>query len=206
MGAPRLSLIAAMSENGVIGKDNAMPWHISADLKNFRRLTMGKPVIMGRRTFESIGKPLPGRPNLVMSRDANYDPAGAIVCDGPASALDAASRLARDAGVDEIMVIGGAKIYAAFLPDADRLYLTRIHARIDGDARFPAFDPGDWVEISREMRDPETEDGPRFSFVMYDRAPAGPWRKCVSDAFEAAQEELIAEEMDVSAVKNGQDG
>ena len=206
MAAPRLSLIAAMSENGVIGKDNAMPWHISADLKNFRRLTMGKPVIMGRRTFESIGKPLPGRPNLVISRDPTYRPAGAVVCDGPDAARDAASKLAGDARVDEIMVIGGAEIYAAFLPNADRLYVTEVHARIDGDARFPAFDPGEWVEISRDARDPETGDGPRFSFVMYDRAPAGPWRKCVSDAFEVAQEELIAEQMDHSTVENGQDG
>jgi dihydrofolate reductase len=159
---PRLSLIAAVAANGVIGSDNTLPWRLPEDLKRFKALTLGHPVIMGRKTFESIGRPLPGRRNIIVSRNALYSADGCEV----ATSLNAALDVCKAAG-DEIFVIGGAQIYAEALPMARRLYLTEIHRAYSGDARFPEFDRHHWQEISRErLRTPE---GLEFDFAVYDR-------------------------------------
>lgn len=144
----RISLIAAVAQNGVIGREGGLPWRIPEDLKFFKATTLGKPVIMGRKTFQSIGKPLPGRMNIVLTRDRNWHAPGTIV----AHDLDAALRAARDSGADEAMIIGGADIYEMALPGAHRIYLTRIAREFDGDALFPAFDPAEWTEIARHEK------------------------------------------------------
>ncbi len=146
----RLALIVAMAKNRVIGRENDMPWHIPEDLRHFKALTLGKPVIMGRKTFDSItarlGKPLPGRMNIVISRSAPQLPPGVICCQGLEQALDKARAIAAETGADEIFVIGGAQIYALALPLAERVYLTDIGVEIAGDAFFPALDPALWRE------------------------------------------------------------
>ncbi len=168
-GAVKLCMIMARAENGTIGADNALPWHISSDLKNFKRLTMGKPLIMGRKTFESIGKPLKGRTNIVITRDPDWNANGTIVCHD----LKEAEKLAQDQaikdGVDEIIIAGGAEIYARFLNDVDRIYLTEVHRRYDGDAWFTMPDKTQWNEISRERFGPDDEGEPSYSFVVLDR-------------------------------------
>ena len=160
---PRLSLIAAVAANGVIGSDNALPWRLPEDLKCFKALTLGHPVIMGRKTHESIGRPLPGRRNIVVSHNATFAAAG---CETAAS-LEAA--IAACAGTaDEIFIIGGAQIYAKALPLAERLYLTEICAEFPGDARFPAFDRDIWHETAREHH--LGGNGISFDFAVYERA------------------------------------
>ena len=153
---PVISLVAAMARNRVIGAGNRLPWHLPEDLKHFKRLTMGAPVIMGRKTHESIGKALPGRRNIVVTRrrGAHWDGCEA------ASSLDAALALAGDA--PEAFVIGGAELYRLALPRADRLYLTLLDAAYAGDTLFPEFDPADWRESAREP-------GAGFAFVTYER-------------------------------------
>ena len=141
----RISLIVAAAENGVIGRNGVMPWRLPSDLKTFRRLTMGKPVIMGRKTFQSIGKALDGRLNIVVSRDAAFQAPGAIVL---ASLAVAITQAKAHTTADEIMVIGGAEIYRAALPLADRIYLTRVHAQPDGDATFQVPAKAGWREVS----------------------------------------------------------
>ena len=175
MKKPRLVLVAAVAENGVIGLDGGMPWHLPGDLKHFKRTTLGKPVIMGRRTFDSIGrKPLPGRTNIVVSRDleARLDEAEKWKVHS-ASSFDLALTIARiDAekkNADEIAVIGGAQLYAEALPLADRLYLTEVHANPKGDARFPAFNRADWREVSRDGPHREPGEAFGYSFVTFDR-------------------------------------
>lgn len=144
-----VSLIVAMTRDNVIGKDNAMPWHLPADLAYFKRTTLGKPVVMGRNTFASIGKPLPGRRNIIVSRSLGEAPAGTEVVASPAAALDL---LADEA---EVMVIGGGQLYRAFMPLAQRLYLTRIEASLDGDTRFPSI--GDEWRLTAEHLHPADE-------------------------------------------------
>jgi len=158
----RLSLIAAVAANGVIGRAGGLPWRIPADLRHFKAVTLGKPVIMGRKTWQSIGRPLPGRRNIVVSRDARFVAEGAEV----AASLDAA--LAAVADAEEAMVIGGAAIYAEALPRADRLYLTEVHADVEGDVYFPEFDRAAWRETAREDH-PAGGDAPAFSFVTLER-------------------------------------
>ena len=165
----RLCLIMARAENGIIGADNALPWHISADLKNFKRLTMGKPVVMGRKTFESIGKPLKGRANIIITRQSDWSASGAIVCHDIKEAVKTAKTQAEKNGVDEVMVIGGAEIYARVLNEADRFYLTEVHRPYEGDAWFAAPDKTQWTETSRERFGPDKEGGPSYSFVSLDR-------------------------------------
>lgn len=150
MSEPKLSLIVAVAENGVIGRDGGLPWHMSSDLKTFRRLTMGKPIVMGRRTFQSIGKALDGRDNIVVTRDPFFEHAGVSTATTLSDALMLARMLATTRGSDEIMVIGGAKIYEHTLPIADRVYLTRVHGAPTGDRHFPALDITEWKEVSRE--------------------------------------------------------
>lgn len=159
---PAVTLIAAVAANGVIGARNAMPWHLSADLRHFKAATMGRPVVMGRRTFESIGRALPGRANIVVTRRADYPAPGCVV----AGSLEAAFTAAGDA--EEVFVIGGGELYREAMPRADRLIVTEIHAEFEGDARFPEIDAAAWREVSRETR---TGEAPfRFDFVRYERA------------------------------------
>ena len=145
-----IALVVAVAENGVIGRGGELPWRQSSDLKLFRRLTMGKPIIMGRKTYESIGKPLDGRTNIVVTRRPDFAPEGVVVAATPVEAVSFARTAAQGSGADEIMVIGGAEIYRALLDVADRIYLTRIQAAPYGDTRFPDLAPGEWQEISRE--------------------------------------------------------
>ena len=159
-----ISLIAALASNRAIGKDNALLWHLPEDMRHFRETTRGKPVIMGRKTWESLPesfRPLPGRHNIVVSRDPTYPASGATL----ANSLDDAVRQARDA--DEVFVIGGEQLYRQALPLAGRLYLTEIEQSFAGDVFFPDVQPSDWEEISRTPR--QGTSGPAFSFVVYQR-------------------------------------
>jgi dihydrofolate reductase len=158
-----VALVAAVAANGVIGRDGGLPWRIPDDLRHFKAITLGKPVIMGRRTWQSIGRPLPGRRNIVVTRDAGFAADGAEVV----ASLDAA--LARAGDVAEAMVIGGGEIYTQALPRAGRLYLTEIHAEAEGDVHFPAIDRALWRETARDDR-PADGDTPAFSFVVLQRA------------------------------------
>ena len=160
-----LALIVAVAENGVIGRDGGLPWRLSGDLRYFKAVTMGKPIIMGRKTFESIGRPLPGRPNLVVSRNPAFSHEGVNVHDS----LEAAVANAECMGEGEVMVIGGAGLYEAALPIADRIYLTEVHAKVDGDVTFPAFDRGEWAETSRARHPAGEKDDHDHSFVVFDR-------------------------------------
>ena len=158
----RIYLIAAVAKNGVIGADGGMPWHLPEDLKHFRKTTLGHPVIMGRRTWESLGKPLPGRENIVVSRTPGFEAPGASV----AATLEAAIALCT--GEPVAFVIGGAQLYAAALPLADGIVLTEIERDYVGDTRFPAWDRRGWRETQREAH--ATLEGMRFDFVLYERA------------------------------------
>lgn len=140
----RVALVVAIAENGVIGDKGEMPWRISDDLKWFKKVTLGKPVIMGRKTFESIGKPLPGRRNIVVTRSASWKKEGAVRAASVDEALRLAAAFAAEDGVDEVCVIGGGEIYAQTLDRAQRIYLTRVAASVDGDAHFPPFDEAAW--------------------------------------------------------------
>ena len=146
----KLAVIVAMAKNHVIGINNNLPWHLSEDLKYFKRVTMGKPIIMGRKTFESIGRPLPGRTNIVITRNENYQAEGIKVVHSLKAAMELCNSIAVIDGSDEAMVIGGAELYTQALPLADYLYLTEVHADVQGDAYFPDFNRNDWQEIGRD--------------------------------------------------------
>lgn len=160
----RLALIAAVARNGIIGRDGDLPWRIPADLQFFKTTTMGKPIIMGRRTFESIGKALPGRSSIVVTRNPDFAADDVEV----AANLDRALSVAARHGAEEVMVIGGGEIYAAALPRADRLYLTEIHLDAEGDVHFPELDRAQWRETLRDDH-PAEGDTPAFSFVVLER-------------------------------------
>ncbi|CCQ73478.1 dihydrofolate reductase [Magnetospira sp. QH-2] len=164
----RISLIVAMAENRIIGRANGLPWRISADLKHFKAITTGKAVIMGRKTYESIGRPLPDRHNIVVSRDLDFEPD----CVEVARSLKAALHAAEGWGDDEAMVIGGAAIYEQALAQADRLYLTEVHAEVQGDVSFPEFDPCQWRELSRERHSAGQGADHDYSFVVLERGIA----------------------------------
>lgn len=166
-----VALIVAMDENGVIGRNNALPWHLPEDLRYFRRMTMGKPVVMGRKTWESIGKPLSGRANIVVSRDASYHADGATCFTSLDRALAHADSVAMIDGAKEIMVMGGAQLYQQALSQASVLYLTRVHAQVDGDAVL-SLDLSDWQQISDERHEPSDENPFAYSFQCYYRDPA----------------------------------
>lgn len=166
----RVSLVVAVAENGVIGKDNELPWRLSGDLKMFKALTMGKPLIMGRRTFESIGRPLPGRTSIVLTRDASFEAEGIVIAGDRDGALRLAEQACARTGADEAMVIGGADIFDLFMGAADRLYLTEVHMAPDGDTFFPAVDPAEWREVSRERHAAREGESSDYSFVVLDRA------------------------------------
>ena len=177
-----ISLISAMGRNRVIGINNTLPWRLPADLKHFKQITLGKPVLMGRKTYESIGKPLPGRANIIISGDSNYQMPGCSVVNSIDAALAAAT------GYEEIMVIGGAALYQQLLPRADRLYLTLIDENFNGDAWFPEYKPiasdhesagnpsallqrSQWHEIERTDHAPDAANPYHYSFLMLERTP-----------------------------------
>ncbi|MGC5699428.1 dihydrofolate reductase [Pseudomonas sp. NFXW11] len=164
-----LSLIAALAQNRVIGVDNSMPWHLPADFKYFKATTLGKPIIMGRKTWDSIGRPLPGRLNIVVSRQTDLALEGAEVYPSLAAAVARAEEWAQEQGVDELMLIGGAQLYAQGLEQAERLYLTRVALSPEGDAWFPAFDLAQWQLVSEELH-PAEGDKPAYSFEVWERS------------------------------------
>jgi dihydrofolate reductase len=165
----RIAFVVARSENGVIGRDGKLPWHISADLQHFKRLTLGKPVVMGRKTYDSIGKPLPRRTNIVVTRDPDWQRPGVQVVHDIPTALALAYEEAHRTGVDEISVIGGGELFQALMPEAHVIYLTEIHGTFEGDAVFDLDLALGWRETSRERRAAESPGGPDFSFVTLER-------------------------------------
>jgi dihydrofolate reductase len=169
-GPVRIAAVVAVAENGVIGRDGELPWRLSSDLKFFRRITLGKPVIMGRKTFASIGKPLDGRDNIVLTRDAGFAaPEGVHVVTSPGEALALSLRCAHARGANEISVIGGAEVYRLLLPRCDRLYLTRVHASPEGDATL-ALDLRQWREVERTEMTRTEKDAYDATFITLDRA------------------------------------
>lgn len=160
-----LSLIVAMAENSTIGRNNELPWRLSEDLKYFKSVTMGKPIVMGRKTFDSIGKPLPGRLNIVVTRNADWQNPGVRV----ASSLEQAVAIAVEENLQgqEVMVIGGEEIYRTALEQADRLYITRVQAKVEGDAFFPEYNESEWQEVSRKQ--PESQSDIPYFFQVLER-------------------------------------
>jgi len=161
---PRVSIIVATDERGAIGRDGQLPWRLPEDLRRFKALTLGKPVVMGRKTWDSIGKPLPGRLNLVVTRQAGLELPGAVVV----GSLDEALSSAGD--VPEVCIIGGAEIYRLALPLADTLHVTRVHAVVDADTYFPVPDPQEWVEVGREEHAADERHAHAYAFVDLRRA------------------------------------
>ena len=159
----KVSMIVAASANNVIGADGGLPWHLSEDLRRFKEITMGKPMIMGRLTYETIGKALPGRRSIVLTRQADYQPAGVDVASTPEAAL----QLAGD--VDEVMIIGGAKVYEKFLPMSERIYLTRVHTEVKGDTFFPEIREDEWRIVSSQPLPPNDERPFSISFQTLER-------------------------------------
>lgn len=159
----QLSIIVAMDRNRVIGKNDTLPWHISEDLKHFKKITMGKPIVMGRKTHESIGRPLPGRENIIITRDKNYRVEGCTVL----HSLEDVFEHCRN--VDEVMITGGSEIYKYALEKASRLYLTEVHAEIEGDTFFPEFDRNEWQETGRETFKADEKNEFDYSFVVLDK-------------------------------------
>ncbi|WP_343035957.1 dihydrofolate reductase [Hongsoonwoonella zoysiae] len=166
---PEIVLIAAVADNGVIGAGNDMPWRLPSDLRRFKRLTVGRPVIMGRKTFQSIGKPLPDRPNIVVTRDASFNAKGANVVATVEAAVELARELARNRGADSIIIMGGGEIYRATIALADRLEITRVHAMPEGDTHFPDIDVERWRETGREGPERGEKDSTDVTFVTYRR-------------------------------------
>jgi dihydrofolate reductase len=166
-------LVAAIAENGVIGRGNALPWRLKSDMAHFRSVTMGKPVLMGRKTFQSIGKPLTGRTTIVVSREASFAAPGIVAVPGLDAALTAARGDALRRGADAIIVAGGAEIYAETMDRATRLVLTRVHMQAEGDARFPPIDATLWQEIARSEHAAGAGDDAAYAFVEYRRAVHG---------------------------------
>jgi dihydrofolate reductase len=161
----KVSLIVAAAENGVIGRNNELPWRLSADLQRFKALTMGHAIIMGRRTYESIGRPLPGRRTIIITRQAEYIAPGAEVVRG----LEEALALAKSKNESEAFVIGGAAIFSLAAPLAERLYLTRVHAEVPGDVHFPAVDPAAWRLLESQPHAADAKNEYAFTFQRYER-------------------------------------
>ncbi|RAU16845.1 dihydrofolate reductase [Nitrincola tibetensis] len=163
----RISIIVAQSTNRVIGRQNKLPWYLPEDLKYFKRITQGKPIIMGRKTYESIGRPLPGRLNIVITRSATYQPLGVKVVNSLEAAIELAEHQALIDGVDEALVIGGAEIYQQAMSLAERLYLTQVHAEIEGDAYFPEINAQKWQQILKEDFNAVEPNPYPYSFIVY---------------------------------------
>ncbi len=170
-GDVSLVLVAAVAENGVIGREGDMPWSLPTDLRHFRRLTLGKPVVMGRRTFESIGRPLPGRHNIVVTRDRGFAAEGVEVVHGVEAALERAREVAAAGGATEVAVVGGGALYRATIGRADRLYITRVEASPEGDTRFPEIDSAVWHKVSEERPPRAEKDTAAVHFTVYERRP-----------------------------------
>jgi len=163
----KISIVVAMAANGVIGRDNQLPWHLPADLKHFKQTTMGKPILMGRKTWESIGRPLPGRNNIVITRDNDFTAEGCVVVGSIEAAMLAAGEQ------DELMVIGGAELYRQLLPRAETIYLTRIHETFDGDTRFPEISNSEWHQVARSDYEADENNPYDYSFIRLERVHAG---------------------------------
>lgn len=163
------AIMVAAAENGVIGRNNGLPWHLPEDLRYFKRVTMGKPIVMGRKTFESIGRPLPGRTNIVISRNVEFSASGVQVVASLDEAMTLAGNIALVDGVTEVVVIGGAEIYQLAMSRADRLYITEVHASVEGDAMLPQVHWPDWREVSRERHVASAGNPFDYSFVVYER-------------------------------------
>jgi dihydrofolate reductase len=164
-----VALVVAVAENGVIGRGGKLPWRLSSDLKTFRRLTIGKPLIMGRKTYQSIGRPLDRRDNIVVTRNPGWSEPGVHSAASYDAALALAHAMAGQRGSEEIMVIGGAEIYALAMPDASRIYLTRVHATIEGDATFSPLDPTQWREVARAPLPRGPKDDYASTLVVLER-------------------------------------
>lgn len=164
MSTPRISLVVATSANNAIGLNGELPWHLPADLRQFKQVTMGKPIVMGRRTWDSIGRPLPGRLNIVITRQRAFQADGAVVVSSPAAALKAAG------DVDEIAIIGGAEIYELFLPKASRIYLTLVDCHVDGDTFFAIPKTGVWHKKSEQRHASDDKNAHDYTFMIFDRA------------------------------------
>ncbi len=167
--SPKITFVVAVARNGVIGGDNRLLWRLKSDLRHFKNATMGKPMVMGRRTFHSIGKPLPGRKTIVITRDSGFAYEGVEVAHDVDVALALAADAARAMGADEIVVAGGGEIYRQLMDRADRLRVTEVDVAPEGDAHFPEIDPARWREISREAHAAGPEDEAAFCFVDYER-------------------------------------
>jgi dihydrofolate reductase len=166
-----LVIVVAVADNGVIGRDNKLIWRLKSDLRRFRDLTMGKPMIMGRKTYESIGRPLPGRETVVLTRDNAFSADGVHVAHSWGQAVTTADRLADMMGASEIAVIGGGEIYALALPETQRLHLTLVHVEPEGDARFPPYDRGAFREVRRQAAPKGPDDEHSFTFLDLERRP-----------------------------------
>lgn len=169
-----LALIVACAENNVIGRDNQLPWHLSEDLKYFKRTTLGKPIIMGRLTYESIGRPLPGRTNIVVSRQEDWRAEGVQSVNSLSAAIELGKAEAQKLGSDEVMIIGGAQIYRESVDLCNRIYLTRVHATVEGDAHFPELKLSEWTEFSREAHPPLGGNPYSYTFIVLDRKRSMP--------------------------------
>ena len=167
MTLPRLSILVAMARNRVIGRNNALPWHLPADLKHFKSLTMGHPIIMGRKTYESIGKPLPGRTNIIITRQADYEAPGAMVVHSVEDAILACKEVTQFDG--ESFVIGGEKLFQQTIMLCRRMYLTEIHKDFEGDTFFPQFERSDWEEVKRDKYFDDSADKLEYHFIVLDR-------------------------------------
>jgi dihydrofolate reductase len=167
-----LVLVAAVAENGVIGRDGGLPWRLPSDLRRFRALTLGHPVVMGRKTYDAIGKPLPGRTNIVMTRDTAFAARGAVVAPNLEAALMVARGDALRRSVRHVMIIGGGELYGETIRRACRLEITRVHARPTGDSTFPAIDPAQWRETGRCEYPAGPDDDAPFTAFAYERIPA----------------------------------
>jgi dihydrofolate reductase len=168
----RLAIIVAVADNGAIGKDNALLWKLPEDMRHFKQVTMGKPIIMGRKTFESIGKALPGRTNIVITRNGAFTAEGVRCVSSLEEALQVAAQTVSMEPAEEAVVIGGSEIYQAALPLADRLYITEVHANVEGDTVLPRVEWDDWREVRRERHVAQTPNPYDYSFVFYERVRA----------------------------------
>lgn len=162
-------MIAGVAENGVIGSEQTIPWRVPSDMAFFKATTMGKPIVMGRKQYETVGRPLPGRTNIVVTRQQGYQPEGVLVFHDIDAALDRAAGIAAADGVDEIMIIGGGELYAQLMPRADRLYISHIDLSPAGDVRFPAIAPEDWVVIDLPEVTPGPRDEASYRVKVYER-------------------------------------
>jgi len=165
----RIAMIAGVAENGVIGSDQTIPWRVPSDMAFFKKTTLGKPIIMGRKQYETVGKPLPGRTNIVITRQQDYQPEGVLVVHDIDAALARAQEIAVADGVDEIMIIGGGELYAQMMERADRLYITHIDLSPDGDVRFPAITPEKWSVVDLPEVAPSPKDEASYRVKVYER-------------------------------------